>query len=51
VQSKTTQLELKGFHFPSFCGGPNWVINNDTGIHPSAAGHKQMASRIPPPVR
>jgi lysophospholipase L1-like esterase len=49
VQSIGTQDELKGFHFPSFCAGPNWVINHDTGIHPSAAGYKQMALQIPSP--
>jgi lysophospholipase L1-like esterase len=49
VQSIGTQLELKVSHYLSFCEGPNWVINHDTGIHPSAAGYKQMASRIPPP--
>ncbi|HSS43358.1 MAG TPA: SGNH/GDSL hydrolase family protein [Solirubrobacterales bacterium] len=49
VQSIGTQLELKVSHYLSFCEGPNWVINHDTGIHPSAAGYKQMAVRIPPP--
>lgn len=53
VQSTGTQIELEG-HIFSFCsgpagGGPNWVINNDTGIHPSAAGYTQMASQVPAP--
>jgi lysophospholipase L1-like esterase len=53
VQSTGTQDELEG-HILSFCsgpagGGPPWVINGDTGIHPSAAGYAQMASQVPPP--
>jgi lysophospholipase L1-like esterase len=53
VQSTGTQIELEG-HIFSFCsgpagGGPDWVINNDTGIHPSAAGYTQMASQVPAP--
>ncbi len=54
VQSTGTQLELED-HPLSFCsgpagGGPTWVINNDTGIHPSAAGYTQMASQVPAPT-
>ncbi|HEY6731109.1 MAG TPA: SGNH/GDSL hydrolase family protein [Solirubrobacterales bacterium] len=53
VQSTGTQDELEG-HLFSFCsgpagGGPNWVINGDTGIHPSATGYTQMASQVPAP--
>jgi lysophospholipase L1-like esterase len=54
VQSTGTQDELEG-HGLSFCSGPAgggkpWVINGDTGIHPSAAGYTQMASQVPPPT-
>ena len=54
VQSTGTQDELEG-HFLSFCSGPAgggepWVINGDTGIHPSAAGYTQMASQVPAPT-
>ena len=53
VQSNGTQDELES-HVLSFCSGPAgggepWVINGDTGIHPSAAGYTQMASQAPPP--
>lgn len=53
VQSTGTQIELED-HPLSFCSGPagggeNWVIDNDTGIHPSAAGYRQMASQVPAP--
>ncbi len=53
VQSEGTQDELED-HVLSFCsgpagGGPPWVINGDTGIHPSATGYTQMASQVPPP--
>jgi lysophospholipase L1-like esterase len=53
VQSTPTQDELEILHPLSFCAGPErgppWVIGGDTGIHPSAAGYTQMASRLPPP--
>jgi lysophospholipase L1-like esterase len=53
VQSTPTQLELRALHPVEFCGGPAegppWVIGGDTGIHPSAAGYAQMASRVPAP--
>jgi len=54
VQSNGTQDELEG-HVLSFCSGPAgggepWVINGDTGIHPSAAGYLQMASQVPAPT-
>lgn len=53
VQSTPTQDELEVLHPLSFCAGPErgppWVISGDTGIHPSAAGYTQMASRLPPP--
>jgi hypothetical protein len=53
VQSNGTQDELES-HILSFCSGPAgggepWVINGDTGIHPSAAGYTQIASQVPPP--
>lgn len=53
VQSTGTQDELES-HVLSFCSGPAggdepWVINGDTGIHPSAAGYTQMASQVPAP--
>jgi lysophospholipase L1-like esterase len=54
VQSNPTQEELWLLHPLSFCSGsesfePPWVIGGDTGIHPSAAGYRQMASRVPAP--
>jgi lysophospholipase L1-like esterase len=54
VQSTGTQDEFEGLHPLSFCEGPAgggapWVINGDTGIHPSAAGYAQMASQVPAP--
>jgi len=54
VQSSGTQDELED-HVLSFCSGPAgggepWVINGDTGIHPSAAGYTQMASQVPAPT-
>ena len=53
VQSTPTQDELEVAHPLSFCSGPAkgppWVIGADTGIHPSAAGHAQMAAQIPAP--
>jgi len=53
VQSTGTQDELEG-HALSFCSGPAgggkpWVIDGDTGIHPSATGYTQMASQLPAP--
>jgi lysophospholipase L1-like esterase len=53
VQIAATQYELLAAHPLSFCegpvSGPPWVISGDTGIHPSAAGYRQMASRVPAP--
>jgi lysophospholipase L1-like esterase len=53
VQSEPTQDELLVDLPLSFCSGPPegppWVISGDTGIHPSAAGYAQMASRVPTP--
>jgi len=54
VQSEPTQDELEVLHPFSFCAGPvppgpPWVISGDTGIHPSASGYTQMASRVPAP--
>jgi lysophospholipase L1-like esterase len=55
VQSTPTQDELELGHYLSFCGGPQgggepWVISADTGIHPSATGYAQMASKVPAPA-
>jgi lysophospholipase L1-like esterase len=55
VQATPSQDELEVAHYLSFCGGPQgggepWVISADTGIHPSPAGYKQMASQVPPPA-
>ena len=54
VQSTGTQDELES-HALSFCSGPAgggepWVIDGDTGIHPSAAGYTQMGSQVPAPT-
>jgi len=53
VQSDASQDELLALHPLSFCGGPAlgppWVIDGDTGIHPSAAGYSQMAGQMPAP--
>jgi hypothetical protein len=54
AQAQVTQDELLVAHPFSFCsgppgGGPPWVIGADTGIHPSAAGHAQMANALPAP--
>lgn len=53
VQSEPTQDELLVDHPLSFCSGPAegppWVIEGDTGIHPSAAGYAQMAAQVPAP--
>ena len=54
VQSDPTQGELEVLHPLSFCEGPEdgespWVIDGDTGIHPSANGYRQMASQVPAP--
>ncbi|HEX2391548.1 MAG TPA: SGNH/GDSL hydrolase family protein [Solirubrobacterales bacterium] len=54
VQTEASQDELLVLHPLSFCSGPvpkgpEWVIGGDTGIHPSATGYEQMASRLPPP--
>ncbi len=54
VQSEPTQDELEVSHPLSFCagpsgGGPAWVIDGDTGIHPSATGYLQMAAEVPAP--
>jgi lysophospholipase L1-like esterase len=54
VQSTPTQDELEVSHPLSFCDGPPsgepWVISADTGIHPSATGYAQMASKVPAPA-
>jgi len=54
VQSSLTQDELTLTHPLSFCkgppSGPPWVISGDTGIHPSATGYTQMASKLPAPT-
>lgn len=55
VQSNPSQWEFE--HDPlggEFCPGPpnaaRWLIDGDSGIHPSAAGYKQMASQMPAPA-
>jgi lysophospholipase L1-like esterase len=59
VQSSWTQDEYEAKRlidpFFEFCSGPeefgpNWVIRNDTGIHPTATGYTQMASQVPAPT-
>ena len=55
VQATPTQDELEAAHYLSFCPGPQgggepWVIGADTGIHPSPAGYRQMASQVPAPA-
>jgi lysophospholipase L1-like esterase len=59
VQSTATQDELE--YDPiggAFCPGPikigpsnplPWIISGDTGIHPSATGHRMMANALPTP--
>ncbi len=50
AQSEWAQKEFK--HDPAvkeFCPGTPWIINHDTGIHPSALGYTQMASKVPAP--
>jgi lysophospholipase L1-like esterase len=53
VQSTLTQDQLQVLHPLEFCpqkkGEAPWVISGDTGIHPSAEGYFQMASRVPAP--
>lgn len=58
VQSSWTQDEYEAKRlidpFFEFCSGPedfgpNWVIRNDTGIHPSATGYEQMSTAVPAP--
>jgi lysophospholipase L1-like esterase len=54
VQSNPTQDELEILHPLSFCDDSEefdvpWVIEGDTGIHPSARGYEEMASQVPPP--
>jgi len=54
VQSRWTQDELALYYGKEFCPpasgvDPYWVISGDSGIHPSAAGYTQMASRVPAP--
>lgn len=53
AQSWWTQKELKLYYESEFCSpsgsDPYWVISGDSGIHPSAAGYAQMASRVPGP--
>jgi lysophospholipase L1-like esterase len=53
AQSWWTQQELKLYYESEFCSpsgdDPYWVISGDSGIHPSAAGYAQMASKVPAP--
>lgn len=52
VQASVSQKAMHGLHPFEFCeeeGEEPWVISGDTGVHPSAAGYKQMASKVPAP--
>lgn len=53
VQAEAAQKEMGDLHPIEFCeqkkGEAPWVINGDTGIHPSATGYAQMASEVPAP--
>ena len=54
VQSRWTQDELEIYYGKEFCSptpgtNPYWVIEGDSGIHPSAAGYTQMAAQVPAP--
>jgi lysophospholipase L1-like esterase len=56
VQATLTQDSFKIDPFvEEFCPGPagggqTWVIDGDTGIHPSATGYQRMASKLPVPT-
>ncbi len=46
-QSRVTQDELAVLDPLSFCGSEEyWIISQDTGIHPSRAGHAQFAAAL-----
>ncbi|MGI9538866.1 MAG: hypothetical protein ACR2N6_01810 [Miltoncostaeaceae bacterium] len=46
-QSRVTQDELTVLDPLSFCGSEEyWIISQDTGIHPSRAGHAQFAASL-----
>jgi lysophospholipase L1-like esterase len=53
VQAEAAQKEMGDLHPIEFCAGKKgeapWVINGDSGIHPSAVGYAQMASKVPAP--
>lgn len=53
VQASVAQREMGDLHPIEFCPQPKgeepWVISGDSGIHPSAAGYQQMASKVPAP--
>jgi len=53
VQAEAAQTEMGDTHPFEFCaqakGEAPWVINGDSGIHPSAVGYKQMAAKVPAP--
>ena len=45
VQSKITQDRFKNSDKYKFCKGPKrWIISSDLGVHPTKAGHRQLAS-------
>lgn len=45
-QSDPTQIELHGEHPLEFCTGTPWVIEADSGIHPSRDGYAQFAATL-----
>lgn len=45
-QSDPTQDELEAAHLLSFCSGDPWIIDADTGIHPSRDGYAQFAAAL-----
>lgn len=53
VQAEAAQKEMGYLHPIEFCeqkrGEAPWVINGDSGIHPSAVGYARMASKVPAP--
>jgi lysophospholipase L1-like esterase len=45
-QSEPTKAELFVESPFDFCGGPEWIIGADTGIHPNALGYTQFADTL-----
>ena len=47
VQSTLTQQRFRNSQPDSFCPSPKrWIISADLGVHPSVAGHEQIASSV-----